>query len=252
MTKLQQIIKATDLKLNTDHIPDYGGAHNGLQLTNDGSVSKIAAAVDASLPVINEAVREGADLLLVHHGMFWQGVQPVVGAFYEKLKMAMDANLAIYSTHIPLDIHPEIGNNVLLADLIGLEELEPFFDWKGIELGLKGRFKGEMADLVAATERAVGGSVHQCEARSGVDVGVVGLITGGAGSEVAEIAKLGVDTFITGEGPHWSYTAAEELGLNVIYAGHYATETYGVQELAKWVSESYEVPWMFIDHPSGL
>ncbi|MGC4016678.1 MAG: Nif3-like dinuclear metal center hexameric protein [Luteolibacter sp.] len=240
-----------DTQLRISEIADYSGAVNGLQLESDGEVRRIIAAVDASLPVVAAAAAGGPGLLLVHHGMFWQGAQPVRGAFYRKLKVAMEAGLAIYSAHLPLDVHPEWGNNIRLARAIGLREPVPFLDWKGRPMGLKGGWDGTREELVEATAAAVGGSVHVCP--GGKDrIASVGLVTGGAGSEVAAAAASGIDAFITGEGPHWSYPLAEELGLNVLYAGHYATETFGVKALAEELSHRFGLPWEFIDHPTGL
>lgn len=248
---LQEIVSFLDRELRTAEVPDYPGALNGLQLANSGTVPRVVAAVDASLPVIEAAAASGPGLLIVHHGMFWQGAQPVTGAFYRKLKVAMEAGLAVYSSHIPLDIHPEWGNNIRLAREIGLQDTEAFFDWKGIRLGIRGRWCGSRGDLLSALERAVGGNVRLCP--GGPDMPQsVGIITGGAGSEVAAVARQEVDTFVTGEGPHWSYPIAEELGLNVFYAGHYATETFGVKALAQRVSGDFSIPWTFMDHPTGL
>ncbi|MGB0990973.1 MAG: Nif3-like dinuclear metal center hexameric protein [Akkermansiaceae bacterium] len=255
MAKLQDITEFLDSELQIDEIPDYPGAFNGLQLENAGEVSAVVAAVDASLPVIEKAVAAGADLLIVHHGMFWHGTQMVTGANYRKLKLAMDAGLAIYSSHIPLDVHPQWGNNALLAKAIGMSEAAPFFDWKGIQLGLKQDIGIPLERLRQELSEAVGGDVHCCP--GGDDAaGVVGLITGGAGSEVAAMAKQGINTFITGEGPHWSYPLAEELGVNILYAGHYATETFGVRKLVDVVGEKFMVHLAgehgFVDHPTGL
>ena len=187
----------------------------------------------------------------MHHGMFWNGAKPVTGALYEKLKIAMDAGLAIYSAHIPLDVHPSLGNNARYAEALGLTKTEPFFPWKGIQLGLRGHWDGDLQSLVTAAEQVLGSPVH---VRGELDVGAgaVGIITGGAGSEVEAIAAEGIDTFLTGEGPHWSYTAAEELGLNMIYGGHYATETFGVRALAERLEDQFGLPWDFLDHPTGL
>ena len=128
MAKLDDIVTHLDGLLKTAEIPDYPGALNGLQLRGAGSVRKVAAAVDAALPVVREAVDRGADLLVVHHGMFWAGAQKIDGAYYEKLKLAMDSGLAVYSCHIPLDVHPRLGNNALLARAIGLVKPQPFFE----------------------------------------------------------------------------------------------------------------------------
>lgn len=240
--------------LQIAEIPDYPQALNGLQLANGGGeVKKIVAAVDACLPVVRESIERGADLLLVHHGLFWQGAQRIDGSVYEKLKLAMDAGLAIYSAHIPLDVHAEFGNNALLGRALDLGESETFFPWKGIQLGLRYTPSPAMArdtlrDRVAA---AVGAPVHLCPGGPET-VARVGIITGGAGSEIYAMAEQGVDTFITGEGPHWSYTSAEELGVNLIYGGHYATETFGVKALAAHLAERFAVDWDFVDHPTGL
>ena len=248
---LTSIASYLDTELRIAELPDYPGAVNGLQLSSSGKVSRVAAAVDASLPVVKKAVAAGADLLIVHHGMFWNGAKPVTGALYEKLKIAMDAGLAIYSAHIPLDVHPSLGNNARYAEALGLTKTEPFFPWKGIQLGLRGHWDGDLQSLVTAAEQVLGSPVH---VRGELDVGAgaVGIITGGAGSEVEAIAAEGIDTFLTGEGPHWSYTAAEELGLNMIYGGHYATETFGVRALAERLEDQFGLPWDFLDHPTGL
>ena len=261
MAKLQEVLEVLDRELRTGEIPDYPAAHNGLQFgnginntqstQNTREIRKVICAVDASLAVIREAVSQGGDLLLVHHGLFWQGVRPVTGALYEKYQLAMEGGLAIYSSHIPLDIHPDYGNNVLLSRELGLGKGEAFFDWKGIRLGRKGFFKGSLGELRDLLSVAVGGPVmlrgSECDC-----AGMVGLITGGAGSEVEAMAKEGIDTFISGEGPHWSFPLAEELGLNVLYAGHYATETFGVRAIGRLLVEQFHLEMSFIDRPTGL
>lgn len=252
MPKLNELVDAANTWLSLNEIPDYPGAINGLQLENDGNVTKIAAAVDACLPVIRKAIDEKADLLVVHHGMFWNGAKPFTGSVYEKLKLAMDNNLAIYSAHIPLDVHSELGNNACLAKAIGLDKTETFFPWKGIELGIRQKTSISRKDLLEKVSKATEAPAHICPGGP-EEVNDIGIITGGAGSEVFAIAETGIDTFITGEGPHWSYTAAEELGLNIIYAGHYATETFGVKALTeKWCGEFSDLDSCFVDHPTGL
>ncbi|MDG2126169.1 MAG: Nif3-like dinuclear metal center hexameric protein [Verrucomicrobiales bacterium] len=252
MAKLDTVVGYLDKRLKLASVPDYAGALNGLQLRNRGVVKRVAAAVDASLGAVEEAVEAEADLLLVHHGMFWGGVQRIDGALYEKLATAMGAGLAIYSAHLPLDVHEKFGNNVLLAAACGLKAGERFFEWKGIELGLRFETRLELRTLVDRVEKAVGGPANVCAA-GGAKAGVVGVITGGAGGEVAAMAAAGIDTFITGEGPHHSYTLAEELGVNVIYAGHYATETFGVRALAAHLATKYKLgAAVYIDRPTGL
>lgn len=251
MATLSEMTAFLDEELKIAEIPDYAGAVNGLQLEGGKEVTKVIAAVDASAPVVEKAVAAGGDLLLVHHGMFWGGAQPITGAIFRKLKAAMDAGMAIYSAHLPLDVHPVFGNNACLARAIGLEVDGEFLDFKGMAVGLLGRWCGSRDDLVERVEQAVGGAVHVCMGGPGT-VSRVGLCTGGAGSQVAAAAAAGIDTFITGEGPHHSYGLAEEFGINLLYAGHYATETFGVQALAGALGDRFGVETMFVDHPTGL
>ena len=159
--------------------------------------------------------------------------------------------MAVYSAHIPLDVHPVMGNNRLLADSIGMAKAEPFFDWKGIKLGLKQELDLTLEELRGRLVRSVNDKVHVCPGGS-EKVGMVGVITGGAGSEVAAMVEEGIQTFITGEGPHWSYPLAEELGVNLLYGGHYATETFGVKRLVEIISGKFETTSVFIHHPTGL
>jgi dinuclear metal center YbgI/SA1388 family protein len=244
--ELQQIVRYTNTLLKVAEIKDYPNALNGLQLENPGPVRRIAAAVDACEPVIEMAVERRADLLVVHHGLFWGGAQQIDGALYRKLKLAMDHDLAIYSAHLPLDAHPTLGNNALLCKALGLGRTQPF-----LEIGLKARAAVPIESLIKRVRDAVGDPVHA--AKGGPKTArVIGVVTGGAGAEVARAAAEGVDTFITGEGPHWSYTAAEELGINLIYGGHYATETFGVKALAEHLAAKFKLSWQFLDHPTGL
>lgn len=249
--ELAEITTFLDQELRIGEIPDYPGAHNGLQLECEVPVTRMAAAVDASLSVIEQAVADGAQLLLVHHGMFWQGLQPVTGPWFRKLKTAFEGGLAVYSAHLPLDVHPRLGNNARLAEAIGLAADEAILEWKGIHLGLAGEMDLARDELVERVGTAVGGPVHLCPGGP-VRPRRVGLVTGGAGSEIASAADAGIDTFITGEGPHWSFPLAEELGINVLYAGHYATETFGVRALATKLEGEFGLEWSFIDRPTGL
>ncbi|MEO8825905.1 MAG: Nif3-like dinuclear metal center hexameric protein [Chthoniobacterales bacterium] len=240
-----------DRYLRLKDIQDYPNAYNGLQIENDGEIRQIAAAVDACEATMGMAAKERNTLLLVHHGLFWGGVQPVVGPFYRKLQTAIDKNLAVYSAHLPLDAHPQVGNNALLARSIGLRKTEPFFEAFGNPIGLKSTVSLDRVALHGRISAAVGGPVHLCP--GGPErIRRIGIVTGGAGGEVARAAAEGVDTFITGEGPQHSYILAEELGINVFYAGHYATETFGVKALAAHLAKKFNLPWRFLDHPTGL
>ena len=248
---LREICAYLDDFLRIGQVADYPNALNGLQLENGGAVSRIGAAVDASGYTVAQAAERGLDFLLVHHGLFWSGLQPMTGGLYRQWKRAFDAGLAIYSAHLPLDVHPELGNNALLCRALDLGATAPFFDFKGAKIGLRARMSLDRAELAARLEAAVGGRVLLCPGGS-EQVREVGVITGGAGAEARVVAAQGIDTFITGEGPHWTYALAEELGLNILYGGHYATETFGVKALAAHLGERFGLPWEFIDHPTGL
>src|SRR5215218_1088795 len=252
MALLPDAVAYLERYLNTATISDYPQAWNGLQLENSGRVTKLGAAVDACEPVIEQAIEEGVSLPLVHHGLMWGTHAPLfTGARYRKLKGALDHDLAIYSSHLPLDVHPVVGNNAQLCKAIGLGKCEPFFAAKGQMLGLQAAVNLDRNELARRLEHALGSAPLLCPGGP-QQVKRIGVVTGGAGSEVAKAAREGVDTFITGEGPHWSYTAAEELGINVFYGGHYATETFGVKALAAHLAKRLRVPWVFIDHPTGL
>lgn len=251
--ELADLVAHLDAHLRLRELPDYANAVNGLQLANrSGRVTRVAAAVDATLPVVRKAVEQQADLLIVHHGLFWSGLQPWTGAVFERMRLAIEAGLAIYSAHLPLDAHPKLGNNARLAAALGLEPDGGFLNYKGLDVGLTCTTELAREELVARFTTALGGGrVHVCAGGPAV-CRRIGLSTGGSGSEVAAAAAAGIDTFLTGEGPHWSYTLAEELGINVLYGGHYATETFGVKALAADLEQRFGLPWGFVDHPTGL
>lgn len=250
---LADLVSHLDTELRIAEIADYGNALNGLQLENrEGKATKIVAAVDATLPVMHKAVAMRADLLLVHHGMFWSGLQPWTGPVFQKMKLCHDNGLAVYSAHLPLDVHPTLGNNAQIAMALGLTPTGGFLEYKGSSIGVTAEHAMPLDDLVAKFKAALGGSaVHVCAGGPKITK-KIGISSGGSGSEVAAAAKAGIDTFITGEGPHWSYTLAEELGINILYGGHYATETFGVKALAAHIEAKFGIPWEFVDHPTGL
>ena len=253
MIALNDLATHLNSTLRIAELPDYSQAVNGLQLENRrGRVTRIAAAVDATLPVVKKAIATRADLLIVHHGMFWSGLQPWTGSTFERMRLALENNLAIYSAHLPLDAHPTLGNNARIAAAMQLTPGGGFLDYKGLPVGVTCEVDLELDEVIARFTGALeGGRVHVC-AGGPRRTRKIGISSGGSGSEVAAAAKAGVDTFITGEGPHWSYTLAEELGINVLYAGHYATETLGVRAVAAHLQERFGLPWTFIDAPTGL
>ncbi len=251
MSKLAEIVRHLEQLLDHARIGDYPGAHNGLQFENSGAVSRVCCAVDSCEAVLRAAAEVPGTLLLVHHGLLWGGAQPFTGALRRKVQLAIAGDLAVFSSHLPLDLHPKFGNNALLAKALGLKKTTPAFSAKGQMIGLVGELPTTRAALERKLGAAVQGRVHV--APGGPErIRRVGIVTGGAGREVAAAAALGCDAFITGEGPHDSYTLAEELGVNLFYGGHYATETFGVRALAAYVGKKYGLASEFIDHPTGL
>jgi dinuclear metal center YbgI/SA1388 family protein len=246
-----KIVSRADELLKPHEFSDWPGAVNGLQVENRGKVSKIAAAVDGTLATIKLAIEAKADLLLVHHGLFWSPTHPWTGNKYLMLRLLLDHDLAVYSSHLPLDAHPRLGNNAQICAALGFTKLKPFYFEKGKHIGLQTRTKIHRHELVQRMAAATNSPVNL--APGGPDIcRKIGVVTGGAGDQLKKAHDEGVDTFITGEGPHWSFAVAEDLGMNVLYGGHYATETFGVKALANVLSKEFTIPWAFLDHPSGL
>ncbi len=248
---LSKIVAYCDQTLRTAEVQDWDGAANGLQVENSGEITRIAATVDASLATVRLAIAAKADLLIVHHGLFWSPTHPWTGRRRELLGLLVKHDLAIYSSHLPLDAHPRLGNNARLCTALGLKNLRPFFFEQGRYLGFKSQTKISRAELSRRLGNAVGRAPIVLPGGSEI-CRRIGVVTGGAGSSLKLAAGEGVDTFITGEGPHWTYALAEELGVNVLYGGHYATETFGVKALAAELSKKFNLPWLFLDHPTGL
>ncbi len=248
---LDEIVSFLDERLRIREIEDFPGAWNGLQVSNSGEVSRIVAGVDASLDVLNRAGEVPRTILLVHHGLFWGEIRPLVKHQFTKLAGIIRSDLAVYSAHLPLDLHPEFGNNSLLVRALGLKPVGTFYPECGRHLGLVAEVDASVSEVVAQVEAAVSGPVRLL--RCGPErVRRLGVVTGGAGSGLQKVAEAQVDTFVTGEGPHHTFALAQELKINVIYAGHYATETFGVKALAAETAQKFGLPWEFLDSPSGL
>ena len=248
---LHEMVRYCDRTLRTNKVNDYDGAMNGLQMENRGFITRIAAAVDASLATVEMAIAARADLLIVHHGLFWGSRTPWTGTTYQLMRLLTEHNLAVYSSHLPLDMHPRLGNNAQLCAALGFRATKPFFFQKDQFLGLQSRTGVPLEDLKRRLRKAVGGEPVVLSGGPAI-CRRIGVVTGGAGAELHQAVKEGIDTFITGEGPHWTFVLAEELEVNVLYGGHYATETFGVKALAADLSKRFGLPWSFLDHPSGL
>jgi dinuclear metal center YbgI/SA1388 family protein len=251
VSQLDDIANYCNEYLRVAEVTDYPNALNGLQIANSRSISRIGAAVDFSTRAVQAAIESGVNLLIVHHGIFWSGLRPVTNQLYRQLKLALDNDLAVYSAHLPLDAHSDIGNNILLIRALGCDTSEPFLEERGFLLGQRARVDLDLSEVVKRLENAVAGPVKTI-ATGPPRVSQIGVITGGAGGDIERVAAEGIDTFITGEAPHWAAVAAEELGLNLLLGGHYATETFGVKSLSQHLSDRFGIPWTFIDLPTGL
>jgi dinuclear metal center YbgI/SA1388 family protein len=252
-----EIGRHLDALLRVDEIPDFSGAFNGIQVETDSQIAKVAAAVDARQRTIRAAADAGANLLIVHHGLFWNGVQPLRGPFLRRVRLLIEHELAVYSSHLPLDVHPEHGNNALLARRLGLEPSAGFARYKTVDVGVSGTSEIATTDLVqrvTSFAREHGHNVRTAGEVQGKITRRWGICTGaGAGQDtLREASASRLDTLVVGEGPHWTAIDGEEAGLTIIYAGHYATETLGVQALAAHVGERFDIPWVFVDAPTGL
>lgn len=254
---LADIARQLDTTLRLEEIPDFAGALNGVQVEIEAPIACVAAAVDARERTIRACADAGANLLLVHHGLFWSGVQPLRGAFLRRIRLLLEHDIAVYSAHLPLDLHPDMGNNALLARELDLIPSAGFARYKTVDIGVAGDSDVPTADLVARATRFARSHGHEVRTAGTVSGKMTrrwAICTGaGAGQDtLREAVATGIDTLIVGEGPHWTAIDAEEAGLTIIYAGHYATETLGVRALAAYVSDAFGLPWIFLDAPTGL
>jgi dinuclear metal center YbgI/SA1388 family protein len=254
---LDALVAALDAELRTHEVPDSSMAFNGLQVANSGRVERIAVAVDASLASIEAARDAGASLLIVHHGLFWAGVQPLVGKQYDRIRTLIANDIALYSSHIPLDLHHVLGNNACLAREFDLTPAAPFAQYKGVNIGVRGTANISTQLLLSRVSKyaeTYGGSVRTSIPVEGRTTRRWAICSGmGVSPEsLLEARNAGVDTLIVGEGTHHSAVDSREYDVCVMYAGHYATETLGVQALAAWVEKQFGIPWSFLMLPTGL
>ena len=265
---LQELTDYLDRYLAVRDTPDSEQAVNGLQVECRTPITRIVAAVDASQASIDGAVagltetgqhrsgytRGAGTLLLVHHGLLWDGNVPITGRRYRRLRALLTNDIALYAAHIPLDVHPEVGNNAVLARQLGLAPGGTFGQYRGRDLGVWGTWPdapvardalvAQLDTLLHTQSRLIPGGPPVTER--------VGVVTGAGGGMIGAARDLGLDTLVTGEGAHHTYFDAMEWGVNVIYAGHYATEQVGVQALAEHLALRFGLPWEFHWHPTGL
>jgi dinuclear metal center YbgI/SA1388 family protein len=251
--QLESLIQYLGEYLSVSDHPDYPGALNGLQVGGPSEVEKVVTAVDASEASIRAAVTQDADLMIVHHGLFWGGLRPLTGPLFRRVRALIENEIALYSCHLPLDGHVEVGNSALLARALKLDLGGRFAAYQGAEVGWHGTLESslDLPGLEQRVEQAVGGAVHTIP--GGPDrIDRVGVVTGGGASFIGEAAALGFHALVTGEGPHHAHFDAMELGIHVLFAGHYATETFGVRALGAHLAERFGLTCEFVDQPTGL
>lgn len=244
----------------TDYLDEYlqsaeyeDSSLNGLQVGDDRDITKVALAVDCAQQSIEAAGGIGAQLLLVHHGLLWTPSSRIVGYIYRRIKALMDYNIALYASHLPLDAHPEVGNNAQLAKGLELVSLSPFAEYHGKKIGFAGRFRkpkkptevqGAVGDLLNCQVTLIAGEKELIEK--------VGVVSGGGAFALDEAISQGIDLLIVGEPSHEAYHPAAESGLALLFAGHYATETLGLKALGEHIAQKFKLEAQFLDIPTGL
>jgi dinuclear metal center YbgI/SA1388 family protein len=244
---LEDLVSYCDKRTRRAAFKDAPGAFNGLQVANNGRVTKIGAAVDAGVVPFKQAVAAGVDFLIVHHGMYWDMPRPLTGPVYERVASLIRGNCALYSNHLPLDGHPEIGNNALLAKQLGLKRSRPFLVRDGEAIGCISDTKVARTTLRAKLEKLYS-RVIAIEHGTATPRGIA-FCSGAGNSAVPELRAAGVDTLVTGELREEWFNRAQEEKLNLYCCGHYATEVHAVQALAAELSKKFKLPWEFI--PTG-
>lgn len=245
MEQLDTVVNFCDDYLNIHNFKDFKNAYNGLEFENSGTISKIGSAVDCNLLTIEQAIKEGIDFLIVHHGMFWGPTAPITNILHQKYKLLCDNNIAVYSSHLPLDCHKDIGNNISVAKALDLKlekyvMLDPEFEFHAPVCSSNFSIK-ELSDRINTL--FLGTKFIQFGPK---EPGQILICTGSIGHSIRELSKLGIGTLITGEIQQHMFGFAYENRLNVFVCGHYATETFGVQNLSNILAEKFSLPSTFL------
>jgi dinuclear metal center YbgI/SA1388 family protein len=252
MVERDELVRYLDAYLEAAKGGDYGP--NGLQVEGRPEIHKLATGVSACEELFERAAAEGADAVLVHHGIFWRGLpSTLVGMRYRRVAALVRSGLSLIAYHLPLDRHPEVGNNALAARAFGLVDLQPFAEAEGLPVGFSGRFPEPVpaAELVARC-RAVFEREPLVLGAGPDPVRTLGIVSGGAQSELWAAVAAGLDAYLTGEASEWVMNVARECGLHYLAAGHYATERLGVRALGDHVAERFGVEVEFIDVPNPV
>ena len=246
MASLSKLVDFCNGRVSSYKIKDFPGSMNGLQVENDGEVKKVGAAVDAGLVPFRIASGRNIDFLIVHHGLYWTPPAPLTRTNYEKIKLCLDHNLAIYSSHLPLDCHPEIGNNAIIASKLELSPISTFLDYEGTDIGLITSYANSRKDLRVSLDHLFSRGITSMEFGPSRPAKVA-ILSGSGQSAFDQLRNHEADTFITGELKQSHFNLAQEMKINVYTCGHYATETFGVKALGQEVAENFCIPFEFID-----
>jgi dinuclear metal center YbgI/SA1388 family protein len=244
---LNEVAEYLDRRLGVAGWKDH--SHNGLQVANSGRVRRVCCGVDATLEFFEAARAAGADLAICHHGLSWgDSLKRITGLNYRRVGFLIRNDMALYACHLPLDAHPVLGNNAQLCRALGLTRLEPFGLYEGRLIGFAGRLP--RAESYAAFKRRVARVTRG--ALTSMDFGkarvrTVGVISGGAADELPEAAEKGLDVYLSGEPKLFAWHLAKEYGINAIFAGHYATEVFGVRALAGLIARRFRIPAEFVN-----
>tara|TARA_Y200000002_G_scaffold363676_1_gene351961 strand:+ start:157 stop:912 length:756 start_codon:yes stop_codon:yes gene_type:complete len=251
MVKTEDIVNFCNQRTNLGEIEDFPGSHNGLQVGNSGEIKKIGASVDAGLIPFTKAIDLQIDFLITHHGLFWNPPIPITGSAYKKIKLCLDNNLAVYGSHLPLDCHPEIGNNSILAKKLGLEPFAKFLPFKGTDIGLITKNNQKRSQIREKLKTLFPKGFSTMEFGSDQPEKIA-ILTGSGQSGVDHIIDNGADTLITGELKQHHFNIAQELKLNLFACGHYATETFGVNALAQEAANKFDLSYEFVSSECPL
>ncbi len=249
--ELYELVNYMDDYLKINEVDD--ASINGLQVEGKRDIKKICLGVDSSLEIFKEVSKRKADLLIVHHGIIWGGLKSIRGFVKERISYLLENDISLYGAHLPLDLHQEVGNNIQLTKILNLCDPVPFGSYRGVKIGYKGKYENSknLKEICKNLENCLSAKVESFEFGP-QNISSVGIVSGGGASAFEDCIKEGLDLFITGEPSHVIYHTAKEVGINLIFAGHYATEKLGVMALGKKIEDKYGVKTDFIDIPTGL
>ncbi|MDI6851217.1 MAG: Nif3-like dinuclear metal center hexameric protein [bacterium] len=249
--RAREIAEYLDKVLRTKEIPD--SSLNGLILDNSHDIRRIGLAVDFNIPSIKKGVEENVDMIIFHHGPYWGTPLPLVGALYERFKLLFQNDIAAYVSHLPLDMHPEFGNNAYAMKLLGIEEHTEFGEYHGIKIGREFVFKKpkKLEDFISLLEEKIGKVIlHWDFGKREITKGA--FVSGDAVSTLSEAIEKGLDVLVVGEPRHYAYSVANDGKINVIFLGHYQSETLGLRAIAEHLKEKFSLDYVFLPAPTGL